>query len=55
MSWPVASAGFTLQSATNLTSGNWAAVTAAVLQIVGTNYLLTFPATNALQIFRLVK
>ena len=55
MSWPVASAGFTLQSATNLTSGNWAAVTAAVLQIVGTNYLLTFPATNALQFFRLVK
>jgi O-glycosyl hydrolase len=47
-SWPVASAGFTLQSATNLASPDWMAVTSAVPQIVGDQWLVTLPfPTNA--------
>ena len=53
LSWPAASAGFTLQSCTNLASTNWAAVTSPRPQIVGTNYQVTVPATNAPQFFRL--
>jgi hypothetical protein len=57
MSWPVASAGFILQSSTNLTSGIWMNVTSAVPQIVGaTNWqILLPPPTNAMQFFRLSK
>ena len=50
--WPLGSAGYTLQSCTNLMSGNWAAVSPAP-QTVGTNYQITLPATNAAQFFRL--
>lgn len=53
MSWPVASAGFTLQSCTNLMSGNWVTVSTPVPQIIGTNYQIALPATNAAQFFRL--
>jgi O-glycosyl hydrolase len=53
MSWPVASAGFTLQSCTNLASTNWAAVSSPLPQIAGTNYQVTVPATNTPQFFRL--
>jgi glucuronoarabinoxylan endo-1,4-beta-xylanase len=50
-SWPLVS-GFSLQSTTNLASGNWVTVS-AVPQIVGTNWQVTLPATNAIQFFRL--
>lgn len=55
MSWPVASAGFELQVSTNLASGNWMTITAAVPQIFGTNWQITLPATNAMQFYRLSK
>jgi glucuronoarabinoxylan endo-1,4-beta-xylanase len=58
MSWPLASAGFKLQSSTNLASGNWVTITSAVPQIVGaTNWQVMLPpATNAGSMFyRLVK
>ena len=55
MAWPLASAGFTLQSCTNLAAANWAAVSAPALQVTGTNYQIALPATNAVQFFRLLK
>ena len=55
MSWPVAFAGFTLQSCTNLVSANWAAVSSPLPQIIGTNYQIALPATNATQFYRLSK
>jgi O-glycosyl hydrolase len=55
VTWPLVSASFMLQSSTNLTAGNWAAVTALVPQIIGTNYQIALPATNAMQFFRLFK
>jgi len=55
MSWPVASAGFALQSCTNLASGNWVTVSSPAPQIVGTNYLIALPATNTIRFFRLSK
>lgn len=55
MTWPLASAGFTLQSSTNLASGIWVNVTSPAPQIVSTNWQVTLPATNAIQFFRLSK
>ena len=54
-SWPVASAGFTLQASTNLAPGSWVTVASPAPQIVDTNYLFTLPATNPMQFFRLSK
>ncbi len=53
LSWPLTSANFTLQSCTNLTSGNWATVSSPAPQIVGTNCQIVLPATNAARFFRL--
>jgi O-glycosyl hydrolase len=55
MSWPVATAGYTLQSCTNLASANWVAVSSPAPQVAGTNYQVALPATNAIQFFRLLK
>ena len=38
LTWPVANAGYTLQSRTNLVSGDWTAVTSPAPQIVGSNW-----------------
>jgi hypothetical protein len=56
-SWPVASAGFTLQTRTNLVLGNWVNVTSPAPQIVGGQWELALPpATNAGAVFyRLMK
>ena len=56
-SWPVASAGFTLQSSTNLAPGSWVTVTSAVLQSNGGQWSVTLPpSTNANSTFyRLVR
>ena len=53
LTWPLVSAGFTLQSCTNLVLGGWLNVTSPAPQIVGTNYQIAFPVTNAIQFFRL--
>ena len=46
-SWPVVSAGFTLQSSTNLAPGSWMTVTSPAPQIVGGQWQLALPpATN---------
>jgi hypothetical protein len=53
LSWPLASAGFTVQSSTNLASGNWVTISSPAPLMIGTNYQLTLQATNLEQFFRL--
>ena len=53
LSWPLACAGFTVQSSTNLASGNWVAIPSPAPLVIGTNYQLSLPATNLEQFFRL--
>jgi O-glycosyl hydrolase/regulation of enolase protein 1 (concanavalin A-like superfamily) len=57
LSWPLASAGFTLQSRTNLASGSWVNVTSPPPQIVGSNWqvLLPQPADTSSVFYRLSK
>jgi len=55
LTWPLASAGFALQSRTNLVLGNWVSVSSPVPQIVGSNWQIMLPATNTMQFFRLSK
>ena len=45
MTWPLASAGFILQSRTDLLFGNWINVTSPSLQIIGGQWQVTMPAT----------
>jgi alpha-L-arabinofuranosidase len=54
LSWPLASAGYTVLTTTNLAAGSW---TAAVVspQIVGGQWQLILPVTGAAQYFRLQK
>ena len=56
-SWPLASAGFTLQSTTNLLPANWLNLTSPAPQIVSNQWLLTLPLpTNTSSAFyRLAK
>lgn len=56
-SWPLASAGYTLQSRTNLSLGNWANVTSPAPQIVGDLWQVTLPppANAASTFYRLIK
>ncbi len=56
-SWPVGSAGFTLQSSTNLAPGSWVTVTSAVPQNTGGRWQVLLPSSgNAAAIFyRLAK
>ena len=54
LSWPLASAGFTLVSRTNLTSGSWTSVFPAP-QITDTNWLNTVPISENARFFRLQK
>jgi len=55
LSWPLACAGFTVQSSTNLASGNWVTISSPAPLMIGTNYQLTLQATNPEQFFRLSK
>jgi acetylxylan esterase len=57
MSWPLASAGFTLQSRTNLELGDWVNVTSAAPQIVGSQWQLALPPSGNVEstFYRLVK
>jgi hypothetical protein len=57
LSWPLANAGFTLQSRTNLSSGAWMNTAMPAPQIIAGQWLVTLPpATNAGPVFyRLMK
>ena len=57
LSWPLANAGFTLQSNTNLPSGIWVNTTSPVPQIVSNQWRMILPPpTNTASIFyRLIK
>jgi hypothetical protein len=45
LSWPLASAGFTVQSRTNLVLGNWATVTSPAPQISGGQWQVVLPVS----------
>ncbi len=45
ISWPLANAGFTLQSRTNLTLGNWVNLALPAPQIVGSNWQVSLPVS----------
>jgi alpha-L-arabinofuranosidase len=55
LSWPLASAGFTLLSRTDLTSGNWTPVSSPVPQIVGSQWQVIVPVSGTPQYYRLQK
>jgi len=57
VSWPVGSAGFTLQSSTNFVPGNWVNVTSPAPQIVSNQWQIALPpAPNAGSVYyRLMK
>jgi hypothetical protein len=56
VSWPLNSAGFIVQSRTNLALGGWLNVTSPAPQIVGGQWQATLPqSTNSSKFYRLVK
>lgn len=56
LTWPVASAGFTVQLCTNLASGSWVVISSPVPQIIGGQWQVSLPpSTNAATFFRLAK
>jgi len=50
LSWPLASAGFTLMSRTNLTAGGWTVVSQSP-QIVGTQWQVVVPLSENIRFF----
>ena len=55
LSWPASNFGLVLQFTTDISSGVWSPVGPPSPQIIGTNYQLTVPSTNASLYFRLSK
>jgi Concanavalin A-like lectin/glucanases superfamily len=55
LSWPVASAGFTVLSSTNLLSSSWTPVTSASPQIINDQWQVTVPAGAGAEYFMLEK
>jgi len=57
LSWPLGCAGYTLQSRTNLTLGNWLNVTSPAPQIIGSQWqmLLPQPGETSSVFYRLAK
>ena len=57
LTWPLASAGFTVQARTNLVEGNWLNVTSPAPQIIGGQWQVTLPVSNSPDstFYRLVK
>ena len=57
LSWPLANAGFRVQSCTNLFLGEWVDVPSPPPQITGSNWQVTFPAAANFSstFFRLIK
>ena len=54
LTWPVASAGFTVMTTTNLAPANWVPAASAA-QINGNQWQINLPVTSAAQYFRLQK
>ncbi len=54
LSWPVASAGYTVLTTTNLAAGNWTAA-GVNPQIVGNQWQLILPITGNVQFYRLIQ
>ncbi len=54
LAWPLASAGFTLESSTNLADDGWVAVPISP-QIIGSQWQVTVPQSGNAQFFRLTK
>jgi hypothetical protein len=52
LTWPLASAGFTLQSRSSLSTGAWAPVPLGP-QIVGANWQVIVPSSGSMQFYRL--
>jgi len=55
LSWPVAAAGFTLQSRASLTSGSWQTVSSPASQLVGGQWQVTIPNPAGTVFYRLVR
>jgi hypothetical protein len=55
LSWPLANAGFTLMSRTNLTSGAWTPVALPAPQVVGSQWQVALPASGEAQFYQLQK
>jgi hypothetical protein len=55
LSWPLASAGFTFWSRTNLTSGEWTVVASPAPQIVGGRWQVTVSSSGSAKYYRLQK
>ena len=53
LSWPLANAGFTLMSRTDLVFGAWAPVTSPAPQIVGGQWQIIIPFSQGAQFYRL--
>ncbi len=53
--WPLASAGFTLMSRTNLLTGSWSPVSSAAPQIANGQWQITIPLAGGPEYFMLVK
>jgi hypothetical protein len=54
LAWPLAAAGFTVQSATNLAANNWTSAPVTP-QIVGSQWQATVPISGNTQFFRLAR
>jgi len=55
LSWPLASAGFTLMMRTNLISGSWTPVSMTAPQINGGQWRISLPMNSGAQFFQLVR
>jgi hypothetical protein len=53
LSWPLANAGFSVQSSINLASGNWTTLTNVPTMVGNTNWQVTIPETGNAQFLRL--
>ena len=53
--WPLESAGFTLQSRTNLILGDWANIVSPLPQIIGNQWQIALPMSGSEQFVRLQK
>ena len=53
LSWPLASAGFSVQSSTGLSGANWVTLTNAPVLVANTNWQVMLPQTGQAQFFRL--
>ncbi len=55
LSWPLASAGFTIMSRTNLAAGAWTDIASPAPQIAGTQWQAVVPASGDAQYYQLRK